>query len=153
MIVVLVDIGTTTGGELGSCRNCGTGKYSTITGATTCQSCPAGTYSLLQIATECTNCPAGRYSDTTANTLLSDCINCPIGKYYGETGGTSSGVCESCGIGTYGTTAGATSHNTVLSVLLVHIMPQQLVKLCLHVLNVYQVLIVVKRVKVKLLHV
>jgi len=68
------------------CKDCGAGKYSTVTEAATntCQSCPTGKYSSslgANSANMCISCPAGRYQTQEGASSESDCLYCPVGKY------------------------------------------------------------------------
>ena len=97
------------------CTACGTGTYSTGTGATsssTCESCGAGQYGDQTAQSGCKSCEAGRYSAATGATSSTTCTGCAAGRYSGATGATSSSSCTRCPQGRYYGSTGASSSTT-----------------------------------------
>ncbi|GMI46012.1 hypothetical protein TrCOL_g12729 [Triparma columacea] len=108
----------TTSNLLSACQDCGEGKYSASTGATsdaTCQDCSEGKFSTSTGATSdvtCQDCGEGKFSTSTGATSDATCQDCSEGKFSTSTGATSDVTCQDCGEGKYSTSTGATSDAT-----------------------------------------
>lgn len=86
-----------------SCKSCGAGLYSGLSGLTACHLCKAGMYSPNPRASMCFSCMSGMYSNQTGS---SACLHCPIGKSMPDTGETA---CVSCVEGQFQYLEGKTS--------------------------------------------
>ena len=93
--------------SIGSCEDCGVGRYGDVVGLASCKPCAAGRFGGSQGLVECAECVAGRYEDAQAS---SACKGCPEGRFAENAGVRVAGTdCDACVVATYQDVAGQLS--------------------------------------------
>lgn len=96
---------------IGTCVNCGAGKYSLIA-QDICTDCAEGKYSTTPVATAestCQNCGAGNYSLSTGGANIASCLQCAAGKFSLISVATAESTCTPCTKGKYSSVVAAST--------------------------------------------